>query len=290
MSQPLPDGLLHATLLLCSFASFPTFAGQCPGAGSCCAANGSPGCSNTACCNLVCVNDPFCCAVEWDSLCAESACAQCTVCDCFPACTLTCQPGNAPEAEPCGSNTNGGCNVTPPVFGAVLDGQTICGSAWASAGNRDSDWFLVDASNLATAITANLTSEFSGVCYVLQDVDTCEPVILGELGASAGCAVGPRARAVVPPGQYAVFVATAGFDGVPCGTSNDYRVAVTIKCIGDTDETGVVDVLDLINVVLMWNTSGQAPGIDADVNDDEGVDVTDLSIVIRDWGQCLVGP
>ena len=42
----------------------------CPGAGDCCAANGSPGCSNETCCNIICACDPFCCDTTWDEFCA----------------------------------------------------------------------------------------------------------------------------------------------------------------------------------------------------------------------------
>jgi len=53
--------------------------GACPGEGSCCIANGSPGCDNPEVQDCVCANDPFCCDVEWDGLCAAGAdaCGSC---------------------------------------------------------------------------------------------------------------------------------------------------------------------------------------------------------------------
>lgn len=64
----------------------------CPGAGSCFASNGSPGCDDASCCNAVCDLDPFCCDVFWDGICAGIAG---DVCDLPPvACCfddLTCQ-------------------------------------------------------------------------------------------------------------------------------------------------------------------------------------------------------
>lgn len=53
---------------------------QCPGAGDCCIANGSPGCDDLPCCVEVCINDPFCCDGQWDSLCASLANSLCFVC------------------------------------------------------------------------------------------------------------------------------------------------------------------------------------------------------------------
>lgn len=49
----------------------------CPGEGSCTVSNGSPGCSDEACCNTVCANDSYCCDTAWDSVCANAANATC---------------------------------------------------------------------------------------------------------------------------------------------------------------------------------------------------------------------
>lgn len=42
-----------------------------PLAGACNEANGTPACSDAACCNGVCAIDSFCCDVEWDSACVN---------------------------------------------------------------------------------------------------------------------------------------------------------------------------------------------------------------------------
>ncbi len=57
-------------------------------------------------------------------------------------------------------------------------------------------------------------------------------------------------------------------------------------CAGDTNDDGVVDVTDLINVISTWGTDGQGPGFDADLNGDGIVDVVDLVQVITGWGSC----
>jgi subtilisin-like proprotein convertase family protein len=53
-------------------------------AGDCFTANGTPGCSDAACCELVCNQNqlPYCCEVGWDALCADRALRHCTLCDC----------------------------------------------------------------------------------------------------------------------------------------------------------------------------------------------------------------
>ncbi len=53
--------------------------GNCgdPRAGDCCAANGTPGCSDADCCRIICGADPFCCQFAWDELCAADAQVNC---------------------------------------------------------------------------------------------------------------------------------------------------------------------------------------------------------------------
>ncbi|HMP38466.1 MAG TPA: hypothetical protein PKC43_13595, partial [Phycisphaerales bacterium] len=45
----------------------------CEGADHPCGTTGGPGCSDVACCTLVCSIDPFCCEVAWDLLCVIQA-------------------------------------------------------------------------------------------------------------------------------------------------------------------------------------------------------------------------
>jgi hypothetical protein len=49
-----------------------------PKAGDCCVANGTPSCDDLSCCIAVCLNDPFCCVFEWDSMCADEAFSLCS--------------------------------------------------------------------------------------------------------------------------------------------------------------------------------------------------------------------
>ena len=47
------------------------------GSGDCSVAHDNPYCADSCCCTQVCVADPFCCQVRWDSICAAAA-ANCT--------------------------------------------------------------------------------------------------------------------------------------------------------------------------------------------------------------------
>lgn len=49
-----------------------------PFAGSCFVPGPSPSCNDATCCETICAIDPFCCAVEWDGICAEEAMIGCT--------------------------------------------------------------------------------------------------------------------------------------------------------------------------------------------------------------------
>lgn len=45
----------------------------CGGGPSCIVAHSTPGCSDASCCVNVCTVDPFCCNVQWDSICVQGA-------------------------------------------------------------------------------------------------------------------------------------------------------------------------------------------------------------------------
>ncbi len=203
-----------------------------PGAGDCFEGNGTPGCDNVVCCTTVCDLDPFCCETEWDETCAGFALELCGQ----PGCELPCPAGALEEGEDCGTDTNGGCNSTPAVFGAIECGDTICGTAFADGGTRDTDWYLITLDE-CTELTATLTSQFNGVCFIVGGIDTCAPVVLGQTGASADCVSTADAVAEVGPGNFVVFVAPAEFEGAPCGGgNNDYVLSLSCApCVAPCD-------------------------------------------------------
>lgn len=58
------------------------------------------------------------------------------------------------------------------------------------------------------------------------------------------------------------------------------------SCPADTNNSGAVDVDDLISVILSWGDCPPKGDCDADVNDSGTVDVDDLIAVILAWGPC----
>ena len=53
-------------------------------------------------------------------------------------------------------------------------------------------------------------------------------------------------------------------------------------CEADIDGDGQVDVTELLMVIDQWGQMGSP----ADINGDGVVDVTDLLIVVANWGPC----
>jgi hypothetical protein len=83
----------------------------CPPSDHDCFTPGGPGCSDLECCTIVCAADAFCCEVAWDAICIAGALRLCAP----PSCLLSCPPRALSEPEPCGDDTDGGCNV--PTLG-----------------------------------------------------------------------------------------------------------------------------------------------------------------------------
>jgi hypothetical protein len=157
-------------------------------------------------------------------------------------CVNDCGTGNVDEGEACAGDEyvdviNGGCNSTPPVFGAAQCGDTVCGQGSTfvldGASSRDTDWFLVDLPDPdgdgVEELRARLSSEFNGVCFIVDGISTCTPVVVGTTGSAIACDPTGDAFACLPaPGTYAVFVATANFTGSPCADGlNDYTVEIS---------------------------------------------------------------
>jgi hypothetical protein len=80
-------------------------------------------------------------------------------------------------------------------------------------------------------------------------------------------------------------------NGVPnVGDSTDqdfalvaYNAALPVLCLADVDNSGGVDVDDLVAIILAWGPCAACP---ADVDDSGTVDVDDLVAVILAWGDC----
>ncbi|MBX3364416.1 MAG: hypothetical protein KF866_06590 [Phycisphaeraceae bacterium] len=157
---------------------------------------------------------------------------------CAP-CDIT--PMGTPEGEPNCFDfyvdaTNGGCNSTPNVFGAIACGETVTGTAGTFLGLfdnntptnpnddfvtnfRDTDWFLFTI-NEPQRVRVTATAEFPVLTGVVN-LNNCFSPSFAFFTTANEC-LPAVASGLLQPGTYAVFVAPSVFSGVPCG--REYNV------------------------------------------------------------------
>jgi hypothetical protein len=157
----------------------------------------------------------------------------------FEQCFLECPPESVPEDEPCGDDTNGGCNMFEPAFTSIaLDPMqeiTVCGTQWAHDWWRDTDWYAVKITE-PTYLTMTVLSEMPVVfgfvrtepCGSTDCEDTFGWVWPGMW--SWPC----QKRSVsqsecLPPGTYWLFVGPGTFSGYPCREPGDNLYVMTVS-------------------------------------------------------------
>lgn len=153
----------------------------------------------------------------------------------FGACPVSCT--GIPEGEACGAVVNNGCNFGQfhaSNFVAANCGETYCGTVWATGGNRDTDFFLLQLDQVTT-LTAELVTNAPVVMALVQITGaSCAQLDVFDVAYQNGNCAPITASGTIPGGSYYIFIAPdpgngAGlFDGVLCGSGNDY--ALTITC------------------------------------------------------------
>jgi len=186
-----------------------------------------------ACEDAVCAIDPFCCNNLWDLGCAGVALDQFDCVNCFspgtpaPPCGLDIPADALTEAEDCGEDTNGGCNMEFPSFASIYCGQTLAGTAWADDDSRDTDWYLFTLAS-AGEVTVSGSAEFPFLLGIATDFESCDDfpgmldeVAFGEFCGSASITVALEA------GTHILFFAPSEFQGYPCeGENINYFVSL----------------------------------------------------------------
>ena len=265
----------------------------CPGKGSCFEDGDTPSCNDTACCEIVCTIDAFCCHTAWDLICVGEAELLCL----NDPCELKCPDGAIAEVDLCEEDTNGGCNQDPPQFTTINCGETYCGTSSAD-GNRDTDWYEItvnETSNLIWSVTSEFPSALFGI---IGDCEFGFQVVASANGY--GCSAASL-QMCVEPGTY-YFVVTTGtefraiLDGIPCPEKggeipvfgNTYIATLDCqgcasKCPADLDDDGTVSTVDLLILFSAW---GPNPGHPADLDSSGEVGTADLLILFANWGAC----
>jgi hypothetical protein len=151
---------------------------------------------------------------------------------------VECPPDGVDEGEPyCGDDYddqfNGGCNSTPPVFSSTPctpDGSavTICGVgggfSYFGSNYRDTDWYLIEAANNPTGVTACFTPDNMPGIVGYITVQPCENVtafddyILVD-ACTTGCISLPAG------GEFWIFAGTSSFG--PSVGCHPYNLEIT---------------------------------------------------------------
>ncbi|MFA7331366.1 MAG: T9SS type A sorting domain-containing protein [Candidatus Delongbacteria bacterium] len=115
-----------------------------------------------------------------------------------------------PEVEP-----NEGWNATPPnsSYGEIALGETVCGTTWANAGQRDMDWFRFTLTEPRT-IHLSCAVDALDAALFLTDLDPAGSV-LANVDDNLACAPEELTYENLPAGQYFVVIGNNSFDGVP---------------------------------------------------------------------------
>ncbi|HRG59608.1 MAG TPA: GEVED domain-containing protein [Bacteroidia bacterium] len=144
-------------------------------------------------------------------------------------CGNTICPVNAiQEGEVCGTDVNGGCNMTTPFYTPIECGDTICGTAWADGGTRDTDWFTFTLTQPST-VTWTVDAEFPMVIGFVDASQGCAAPQFFNLSTTTGLCGNTFSIDNLAAGTWWTFIAPNGFAGFPCGTSNNY--VASLNCV-----------------------------------------------------------
>ncbi|MHC4414149.1 MAG: hypothetical protein ACYS0G_02575 [Planctomycetota bacterium] len=175
-------GINDLLALLSNWGLCPVAPGCGGDSGSCCVANGTPGCADTACCTIVCDSDPYCCDVDWDGVCAEQAQA---LCDCSGG---FCGPGNG---NCCVANGTPGCEDTECCESICTADPFCCDQEW--------DAMCAAQAQAACDCSGGVCGPGNGTCCVANGTPGCEDIDC----CNAVCAADPWCCDVEWDGQCA---------------------------------------------------------------------------------------
>jgi hypothetical protein len=273
--------------------------GGCPGTGDCFVPNGTPGCADAVCCELVCALDPFCCGVEWDQLCADAAAKLCVeqcpgTGSCFqeqgtPGCEddECCKTVCFQDAFCCQAQWDATCVALaldlclPPVCGPgagncfVPNGTPGCELEFCCEKVCQADLFCckVTWDSICASLAMNLCIGSSpcgpgaGPCDAPHPGPGCDD----EECCAAVCSLDP-------------FCCATEWD-IICAIAAQFICNGQLSCPGDVNGSGLVDVTDLLLVVGDMGCQRPARCV-GDANVDGACDVQDMVTVLMHWGGC----
>lgn len=149
---------------------------------------------------------------------------------------VECPPEGIPEQEACGDDINGGCDMEPGSehFEPIECGTTICGTAWADGGIRDTDWYtLTLTETVRLVIRGEAEFPFELAIIVPGDPDPCDGFTIQAI-VQAGEGEILTLQLPVRPEEVWVRVSDSRHDGNPCGDDDDdYYISVDCQPCDD---------------------------------------------------------
>lgn len=200
-------------------------------AGDCFESNGTPACSDATCCDAVCLVDPRCCEVVWDSICVAIANSTC-----LGGCEITPANDAIAESEGCGTDANDPCDGGTAQ---IIAGPSSVWGTWRNGADTDVYEidlapFDLDGDGLVRIRTTTVTNTTATLSIVPADCD--EPDLLSR---QLPACVDQVLEGCVPAGPIWVRMSTTNGSGLcddahyqlmvelrdtcddPCGTGGD---------------------------------------------------------------------
>jgi len=129
------------------------------------------------------------------------------------------------EGEDCGTDLNGGCNSTPPAFGSINCGETICATSFMDGSTRDTDWYNFTVTD-AGIYQIDILAEFAGIVLIANTADCANIIIPSQANFNAGeqFSLGTS----LTPGIYTVIVVPIFEQAVfACSDFSGYTISLS---------------------------------------------------------------
>ena len=127
--------------------------------------------------------------------------------------------------------------------------------------------------------------KWSGSAYIFDISDPKNPVQIAKLLPDDGAAGDEFGRSVAISGATAIVGASADDDNGPeSGSAYLFDAAATPAIPGDIDGDGIVGLSDLLILLAEWGPCGDCEDCPADLDRDCTVGLSDLLILLANWG------
>ncbi len=262
-----------------------------PDAGPCDQANGTPGCDDIACCELICLADPFCCDVEWDQICADAAIANCTpeptgACCLLPSgCLVTTMENCKFKLGGIYIADNTTCDDAPCAVGACCFTQDF---PTCTVVDRDFCENVLIGEFIGDGTTCeDVVCDGPGICCLNNG--GCVFILQSECEAQGGLFQGDDiCELACPPGvcclgEACVIVSVEECDFLGGSYLGFNATCEDCACPADFDGSGDVGASDLASLLAQW---GPCAGCPEDLDGTGDVNAADLAILLAAWGPC----